>query len=439
MLAVALPYSSYASDVNASNFNQTKEELWTNYQHDAQSLTDLKEEYELRALKLNDKTMRFSLEKRGVEPTDGYPLYIALHGGGNAPASLNDSQWEDMKSYYHASVNEGIYVATRGITNSWKLHSEDDSYPLYDKLIESVILFDHVNPNRIYILGFSAGGDGVYQITPRMADRFAAANMSAGHHNWIKFDNLHNTPFMIQVGENDGAYKRNTVAAENNLALNQLAVKYGSGYIHDTYIHYHGSHNSWRDNDASRRLQTVINDPIAWLNGQRATKQVNSNAIDWLNQYTRDPAPSKLVWDLSVDANHRTYQTGAAMLAVQGDAETKLGVPNTLFYWLDVSVAESYPEKGKIVAKIDRSSNSIYISKIENISKFRILLNPDLLDLTNEINVVVKGKLIQRVKVTESTATMKRTLFERSDKNRIYDAEIILSWNDTDKKWVVVV
>ena len=41
----------------------------------------------------------------------------------------------------------------------------------------TAIVFEDVDPNRVYLLGYSAGGDGVYQLAPRMADRFAAASM----------------------------------------------------------------------------------------------------------------------------------------------------------------------------------------------------------------------------------------------------------------------
>ena len=34
----------------------------------------------------------------GDKPEDGYPLYIALHGGG--ASQKNDAQWDAMKSYY---------------------------------------------------------------------------------------------------------------------------------------------------------------------------------------------------------------------------------------------------------------------------------------------------------------------------------------------------
>ena len=43
-----------------------------------------------------------------------------------------------------------------------------------------MIAFYGVDSDRVYLMGYSAGGDGVYQVAPRMADRFAAAAMMAG-------------------------------------------------------------------------------------------------------------------------------------------------------------------------------------------------------------------------------------------------------------------
>ena len=43
---------------------------------------------------------------------------------------------------------------------------------MYDRLIENMILFENVDPNRVYFLGYSAGGDGVYQIAPRLVEKY---------------------------------------------------------------------------------------------------------------------------------------------------------------------------------------------------------------------------------------------------------------------------
>ena len=419
------------------SFDENKNDLWNKYIKEVQKLSILKAEYDQRALKFQNKTMRFSLEKIGSAPKDGYPLYIALHGGGSAPSSVNDSQWEAMKSYYRKSVQNGIYVAPRGISDSWMLHSENESYPLYDKLIEGAILFDGVNPNRVYLLGFSAGGDGVYQVTPKMPARFAAANMSAGHNNGLTFDNLYNTPFLLQVGEMDSAYNRNKLTAQNYITLNNLQAKYSGGFINDAFIHYNGSHNSWRDNDSSRNAQRVITDPIKWLAGNRDTKYINSNAIDWLNNYTRTSTPTKIVWDLSVAANSRTYQTGAAVLANEGDNTTQLAKPASLLYWLDVSVADQYPSNGKLIVEAIKETNTIHIVEVSNIERFRILLNPNLLDLSQPIKITIQDNLIATVNVKDEMAIMARTLLERSDKEQIYNAQITLAYDKNTQHWDV--
>jgi hypothetical protein len=272
-----------------------------------------------------------------------------------------------------------------------------------------------------------------------MPERFAAANMSAGHHNWISFDNLYNTPFLMQVGERDFAYNRNHVAAQNNITMNNLNTKYAGGFTHDVFIHYNGRHNNWRDNDPTRNSQTIIADPTAWLkNGDRQTKSINTNAISWLNRFTRNPMPEKLVWDLSIGANERIYQTGASMQGKNGYKVKTLAKPNALFYWLDVSVADTYPVNGKLVVEVIKSSNTIKVLDASNIDKFRILLNPNILNLSAPIIVELGNKLVGTINVKEEMATMMRTLLERSDKNEIYDAQITLAFNSDMERWEIV-
>ena len=41
-------------------------------------------------------SMRFLMEIRGEPGEGGYPLYLALHGGGGAPPEDNDEQWGIM-------------------------------------------------------------------------------------------------------------------------------------------------------------------------------------------------------------------------------------------------------------------------------------------------------------------------------------------------------
>jgi poly(3-hydroxybutyrate) depolymerase len=59
---------------------------------------------------------------------------------------------------------------------------------------------DLIDTNRVFISGYSAGGDGVYHLGPMMTDILAGAAMMAGHPNNVELYNLRNTVFSIQVG-----------------------------------------------------------------------------------------------------------------------------------------------------------------------------------------------------------------------------------------------
>lgn len=75
-------------------------------------------------------TMRFIMECKGKPDKNGkYPLYLTLHGGGGTTTANNDEQWRQMFSYYKGSVKNGIYIACRGITDTWDLHFQEKSYP----------------------------------------------------------------------------------------------------------------------------------------------------------------------------------------------------------------------------------------------------------------------------------------------------------------------
>lgn len=405
--------------------------LWDKYQKSVTSDPGRVAEQTDKAISYGDKTMRFSLSRKGQRPENGYPLYIALHGGGTAPAGLNDSQWEHMKIYYLDSVDAGVYVATRGVTDTWNLHFVDESYALYDHLIENLVAFENVDPNRVYILGFSAGGDGVYQITPRMADRWAAANMSAGHHNWITFDNLYNTPFLIQMGQYDSAYKRNTVAVENHRELNRLQEARG-GYAHDLFLHEGGSHNSWRDNDASRREQKLIANPEDWLNGQATTSiSRNTNAIDWLNQYTRNPYPQKIFWDPGTAASRTQSPAGRYLTET---LQPILSQPRELFYWLDLGPQDGAWSAGVIEAAFDSGENSVHIVPAASLDGLRILIHPAMLDLDRPITVYMGADAVASLNVQSSLRTMTRTLLERGDLHYIFHGEIEVK-KTADGKW----
>ena len=405
--------------------------LWEKYTMRAIEDSLRKEEHDNRALSFGDKVMRFSLDKIGEKPSQGYPVYIALHGGGSAPEWLNDSQWNHMKIYYKNSVTTGIYIAPRGITNTWDLHFVEESYALYDRLIENLIVYEGADPNRIYLLGFSAGGDGVYHITPKMPDRWAAANMSAGHHNWVAFDNLMQTPFLMQMGERDFAYERNKVAAENFRTLQNFQASYGA-YTHDLFLHAGGSHNSWRDNRQDGSLQSIIADPVAWLEqNNQATIQKNTNAVHWLNTHTRKTIPRELIWDLKTFAPRpqsfgANYATNSSHIQQTKD----------LFYWLSVDETTTR-EHGRIHVRFNPENNEIEVLEITQLNQISFLLHREMIDFSRPLTVNVMGQAIGRMQLKPQLDVMTRTLLARGDPNFLFHGKITIK-KDEDSQWTVL-
>ena len=113
---------------------------------------------EVRDRKLTDDRleMPFFMTTFGEKPKAGHSLWISLHGGGNATVRVNDRQWDNQKRLY--KLEEGIYIAPRAPTNTWNLWHEPHIDRLFGRLIEDLIVLEGVDPNRVYVMGYSAGG-----------------------------------------------------------------------------------------------------------------------------------------------------------------------------------------------------------------------------------------------------------------------------------------
>jgi poly(3-hydroxybutyrate) depolymerase len=151
-----------------------------------------------RTLRVGDKTLRWSEHTFGKEPEGGHSLWISLHGGGAVSQAGNHAQWLNQILLYEPA--EGIHVAPRAPTDTWNLWHEEHVDVMIQRLIENYVAVRGVNPDKVYLLGYSAGGDGVWQLAPRLADRFAAAAVMAGHPNGASVEGLRTLPFAILMG-----------------------------------------------------------------------------------------------------------------------------------------------------------------------------------------------------------------------------------------------
>jgi len=380
-------------------------------------------EFENQEIPLGDVTMKYSsFIENGSSPNppeNGYPIFIALHGGGGAPTpDMNNSQWEHMKRYYRESLKtladrgkaQGIYIAVRGVRDTWDTHANPESYPLYVRLIENFAANLPVDMNRIYITGFSAGGDGVYLITSALADRFAAANMSAGHNNGIKLTNLRNMPIQLQVGEVDTAYNRHKVTAEYDGYLTALSETYG-GYTHNTFIHRGKPHN-FRDNDPAFGDYEVYVSAQEWLDkGEGAqTTTADTNALSFLTKFKRTPLPDRITRDFSMNPPMCEDETGA--------------LPN--FYWLG---CDASPSSGIADIEIIKKKNAVIIHEINGITadaKLFVYANEEMFDFAKPVTITDEDEQTRAVTISCDNAIIEQTA-ESADINRTFAAKIEIS------------
>ena len=362
-----------------------RNEVWNAYCNAMLKDSTLIKEINDSAMTFGEATMRYNVKVIGDRPENGYPLYIAMHGGGaDEDPEGNDDQWAQMQEYYSAALECGVYVAVRGVRDTWDTHFNPESYPLYDRLIRYMTLSDEVDPNRVYLEGFSAGGDGVYAIAARMPDRFAAVNMSSGHPNGISMVNLYNLPIQLQAGEFDDMYDRNTVTAEYGLKLDALQAENG-GYEHRTLIHYDCGHNY---DDFQPNPIPVMSNVAAWLEaGDRTHEDVDSFPPDYMDQYTRDALPSTLIWDLSTRADSRQTET---------------------FYYMTAP----YTTNQGAVRVVNEGDNYFSIDTQDVNGDFGMLLNERMVDFSRPVTFNVDGK------ETTLTLTPDKTLLTRTTQDR---------------------
>ena len=306
---------------------------------------------------IGDKSMRLLTRVFGPPPADGRSLWISMHGGGGAPAAVNDQQWQNQIRLYQPA--EGIYVAPRAPTNNWNLWHEGHIDGLFDRLIEDCVLLAGVNPDKVYLMGYSAGGDGCYQLAPRLADRLAAASMMAGHPGNASPLGLRNLPFAIYAGGEDAAYRRNKIAAEWGAKLDVLEQQDPGAYVHRVNVYPGLGH---------------------WMNGKDA------ESVPWMAKFSRNPWPKKIVWCQSGPSHER-------------------------FYWLALPEGVA---KGGLTIRASAEANVITLDAPE-LTQFTLRLNDRLVDLDQPLKVLLNGKSVFEGKVPRQADAILKSLQQRSD------------------------
>ena len=308
---------------------------------------ELRTQFEKKIVSTPERTSEYVWRHVGTKPTGGWGLVIAMHGGGNAPKDVNDREWQHMFSTYykeHPEVGGYVYLALRAPNDTWNGFYDDAICPLVEKLIKQFVLFDDVNPDKVYVMGASHGGYGAYVIGPKIPYRFAAvhAAAAAGTDGETRGENLRNVRFTTMVGETDTAYGRIDRGRKFETQMDLWRKTYG-GYSAQF--------------DFPKGVGHLVPD---------------HDKLAEMLKYKRDAWPKSIVW----------YQTDNVL---------------TRNYWVEALEPKN---GGHIEAVVDQKTNTITI-KAENQTNIALWLDSNLVNLKMPVMVNIEGKA-RRLQITPS-------------------------------------
>jgi predicted esterase len=337
---------------------------------DAPIPAELKKDYDQNQVHFDKHLSPYTVRKVGKRPKNGWPLFIAMHGGGGAPQKVNDSQWEHMKIYYkdQDSVEGYQYLALRAPNNVWNGFYDDYVPPLIFNLIRQFLLFGDVDPDKVFLMGYSHGGYGAFFIGPKIPDRFAAVHASAAAptDGTISPKNLRTTRFTFMIGEKDNAYGRRERCEKFHKEVEEIKQANPGDYPVEMEFQKGYGHGGLPDRDKIKAMYP----------------------------FTRNPAPRHVTWELT-------------------DAHVKH------LFWLTVPA----PQKGAgIDAKV--ADNTLTLTT-HGLKEFEVGLDGRLVDFTKPLRVVLDGQA-REIAIRPRFWTLCESLRERGDPNLAYTCRVRL-------------
>ena len=330
----------------------------------------LKQSFADHRVRSEERVSPYTVKVVGTRPPNGWALFIAMHGGGGAPQELNDSQWAHMQRYYrdHPEAGGYLYLALRAPNNEWNGFYTGYVYPLIANLIRQFLIFGDVDPNKVFLMGYSHGGYGAFAIGPKMADRFAAIHASAAAlADGAQPLTLRNTPFSCMVGEKDTAYGR--IKRDREFA--------------EAIQHLRGDRQ-----DIFPVTVTVIADhPHSGL--------PDREKIAEMYPAVRNPVPRELTWPLTDRVIHD-------------------------FFWLHVPE----PEAGREFDATCRE-NHLTVTTTPNLTAGSIFVDSRLIDFRKPVILELNGKSSRR-RLKPDLRTLCETIQRRGDPELAFTAEIVL-------------
>ena len=313
------------------------------------------------------------------DATRSYPVEFMLHGGVSRPQWGPGGEW--WRRGYDSLKQEDRIVVVPAAWNAafWWYENQADNLPLILRELKQTY---NIDDNRVTLTGVSDGGTGAYFFAFKQSTEWAAFLPYIGHPGVLRnpqsgpgyklyFENLMSRPLYIVNGENDPLYPVSSIEPFINI-LQEANIEHVFRAIEG------GGHNtSWLPEERPMIEQFKLDNP-------------------------RDPFPTELRWvtDRS-DRYNRNLWMRIEELAVEG-------------------------QPGLI--SITQEGNSFTVTA-ESVDAFTLLLNPEQIDFSEEVRVVVNGRPLFIGQVAEDMNTLLDWAVRDRDRTMLYTAALSLRAN----------
>lgn len=362
-----IEFDAELEEFSRSDEHSARLAVWEAYraskQHDA-----LRKDHAALRVRSGAHTSPYTLEKVGKKPLAGWPLFIAMHGGGGVAKRVNDSQWKHMQVYYReqASVQGYLYLALRAPNDEWNGFYDHYVWPLVEQLIRQCLVCEDVDPDKVFLMGYSHGGYGAFAIGPNLADRFAAIHASAAAPTGgiSPAANLRNVQFTYMIGERDTRYGRLARCKQFDAEIRKL--RGDRTEIYPVTMQYEAGHGH--------------------------TGLPDKDKIDRMYPALRQACPREVTW----------RPTGDAVRS---------------FYWLHHTTAAA----GQSIEASCRD-NVVRIA-MQNVEKLTVGLDSRLVDLDQPVRIEINGVEVARRKLVPSLRVLCESMWRRGDPRLSYTCE----------------
>jgi poly(3-hydroxybutyrate) depolymerase len=275
------------------------------------------------------------------------PLLLLLHGSGG-------DQWEitqaaanlDGRSTFRGTLEEKVQEPrfllcaplARG-PSGYEQIAEVDVMQTLDEVERDY----HVDPDRVYALGWSMGGAGSFLMATRFPDRFAAVMPVAGGMDTELIANARYVPCwnFHELGDREVSPGFTNVAES---AYRWLGLPYHDGIREAAFVW-----SPWSDHWVGYRMSGSLNEIEEILGNYRRT---------------RFPKEVTLI---------------------------STGLRHNRAYWVRIDSFERYSEPARLQARLD--GNTIEISST-NVRALTLFLSPNLLEMSDSVRVKQNGQLV---------------------------------------------